>query len=245
MRYFTITLILLCSASFCTAEDFSLNKMKRLIVKSVTPKSELPQHDEIIALFNENHVNFNEIDIVNWSNYPYKPSVKFRIAYSKDEIFIQYIVNESCIRAHYINDEGSRPFTDSCVEFFSIPGEDSVYYNLEMNCLGVGTFAGGAKRTERTRFGSDVLSQIRRYSSLPKEVISSKEGNFEWSLTIALPIKLFSLSKVEPLKGRIIKANFYKCGDELLQRHYLSWNPIPIEKPNFHTPDYFGELLFD
>ncbi|MFR8633774.1 MAG: carbohydrate-binding family 9-like protein, partial [Barnesiella intestinihominis] len=25
---------------------------------------------------------------------------------------------------------------------------------------------------------------------------------------------------------------------------YLSWSPIPIEKPDFHRPDYFGELRF-
>ena len=26
-----------------------------------------------------------------------------------------------------------------------------------------------------------------------------------------------------------IRANFYKCGDELQKPHFLSWNPIKIE----------------
>ena len=41
------------------------------------------------------------------------------------------------------------------------------------------------------------------------------------------------------------KANFYKCGDNMPQKHYLSWHPIEIEKPNFHRPDHFGTLYFE
>ena len=42
-----------------------------------------------------------------------------------------------------------------------------------------------------------------------------------------------------------IKANFYKCGDELQTPHFLSWNPIQIEQPDFHRPDFFGTLEFE
>ena len=45
--------------------------------------------------------------------------------------------------------------------------------------------------------------------------------------------------------GDTIKANFYKCGDDMPQKHYLSWHPIRIEKPNFHRPDHFGTLIFE
>ena len=190
-------------------------------------------------------VQFNQIDIVNWKSFPYKPDVKFRIAYSKEEIYLQYIVKEKYIRAFYTKDEGSKPYQDSCVEFFIIPGLDSIYYNLELNCIGTGTFAGGANRKDRTRFNSDVTSLIRRSSSLGKEGFDTKEGNYEWTITIVLPISLFSLSEFPALEGRVVKANFYKCGDELPERHYLSWNPILLDSPNFHSPEYFGELYFE
>jgi hypothetical protein len=42
-----------------------------------------------------------------------------------------------------------------------------------------------------------------------------------------------------------IKANFYKCGDELQTPHFLSWNPIEIDQPDFHRPDFFGTLEFE
>lgn len=47
------------------------------------------------------------------------------------------------------------------------------------------------------------------------------------------------------MDGQTIKANFYKCGDELQTPHFLSWNPINIEKPDFHRPDFFGSLEFE
>lgn len=192
------------------------------------------------------NVPFHNLDVVNWDEFPEKPSVKFRIAYSNDEIYLQYVVKERYIRAFYTEDEGSAPYKDSCVEFFIIPSStDSIYYNLELNCIGVGTFAGGAGRQNRTRFGNDVTSQIRRVSTLGNEGFDTKEGDFEWRITIALPVSLFSLNRIEPLRGRSVKANFYKCGDDLPKRHYLSWNPIGTERPNFHTPLFFGELLFE
>lgn len=40
-------------------------------------------------------------------------------------------------------------------------------------------------------------------------------------------------------------ANFYKCGDKLQTPHFLSWNPINLEKPNFHCPEFFGTLNFE
>ena len=42
-----------------------------------------------------------------------------------------------------------------------------------------------------------------------------------------------------------IRANFYKCGDKTAHPHYLSWSPIDTPKPDFHRPDFFGELLLD
>ena len=39
--------------------------------------------------------------------------------------------------------------------------------------------------------------------------------------------------------------NVYKCGDNLSQPHFLSWQPIHTDKPNFHVPQFFGEVEFE
>jgi len=247
-------LLVLFTFPVSAQEDSSIQKTtmqqtKRLNVKEVSFSVPLPDHQQIDSMFNSMEIPFSKIDVENWSGYDYHPLVEFRIAYSKDEIYLQYHVVEQCIKAVYGADAGSAPYKDSCLEFFCIPdSNNSIYYNLELNCIGKGTFAGGAQRTDRTRFTDEVLSQIRRHSTLGSEPFGTKESNdepFEYTLTVAIPLKLYSLSQMEPLKGRTIKANFYKCGDEMPQKHYFSWNPIGTERPNFHTPQYFGELFFE
>ena len=31
--------------------------------------------------------------------------------------------------------------------------------------------------------------------------------------------------------------------DKTAHPHYLSWSPIGTEKPDFHRPEFFGELV--
>ncbi len=229
----------------------TMKKEKTLKVKEVRFNTPKPTCTQIDSMFKSEQIEFNNIDTENWSGYNYTPDVKFRIAYSPTEIYIQYSVTENDIKATYADDEGSAPYKDSCVEFFCIPDEYNNYYNLELNCIAKGTFAGGAERTGRTKYGKDVLNKIRRHSTLPTEAFGTKtkaensNQPYQWQVTVALPIELFSLAEVKPLKGRTIKANFFKCGDDMPERHYLSWNPIGTEKPNFHTPEYFGNLEFE
>ncbi|MDR1556412.1 MAG: hypothetical protein LBS88_05185, partial [Tannerellaceae bacterium] len=35
-----------------------------------------------------------------------------------------------------------------------------------------------------------------------------------------------------------------KCADDTDTPHYLSWNPIAVSAPDFHRPDFFGEIYF-
>ena len=41
-----------------------------------------------------------------------------------------------------------------------------------------------------------------------------------------------------------LRGNIYKCGDRTAHPHYLSWAPIGTPSPDFHRPEYFGEVLF-
>lgn len=220
--------------------------MPVLRVKKVVFDSAKPSIAEVAAMFEREKIEFNPIAVVNWKEYGYKPDVKFRIAHSVKEIYLQYVVKEEGVRATFGYDAGSKPYTDSCVEFFMIPSDkDSIYYNLEMNCIGHGTFAGGPDRKQRTRFGDEVISQIRRESTLGSEPFGDRAGEQEWTLTIAIPKSIYSLSEFSDFSGRTIRGNFYKCGDEMPVPHYLSWHPIPIPSPNFHKPEHFGPIFFE
>ena len=40
-------------------------------------------------LFDEEKIDFQPVQCVNWAEYPYKPKVNFRIAHTKNSIFMQ------------------------------------------------------------------------------------------------------------------------------------------------------------
>ena len=208
---------------------------------------------EIGAAMDEAGVEYNWIDVAQWPerNNGYKPEVRFRIAYSQQMLFIEYYVKEANIKALYSEDKDSKPFKDSCCEFFFSPECNNNYYNMELNCIGKGTFAfrRGGRKGPKIAYGEEIMKRIFRYSTLgeaPIETCGKETGElFEWKLTVAIPLECFTETPMNELQGKTMRANFYKCGDDMPKPHFLTWNRIELEKPDFHTPDFFCTLTFE
>lgn len=211
-------------------------------VKKISGKVQNAQ--QIPALFDDENIIYQPIRMVNWEAYPYQPNVSFRIAHTDDAILLHYKVTESSVRAKYGEDNGS-VWTDSCVEFFSIPAGDSIYYNLECNCIGTILLAAGPERNHREAAPFEITRQVKRWSSLGRDTFEEKTGECTWEVALLIPYHVFFKHTIKNLDGMNINANFYKCGDELQKPHFLSWNPIEIENPDFHRPEFFGTLEFE
>ena len=218
-----------------------------------TERSSYKKAAEIGAAMDEAGVEYNWIDVAQWPerNNGYKPEVRFRIAYSQQMLFIEYYVKEANIKALYSEDKESKPFKDSCCEFFFSPECNNNYYNMELNCIGKGTFAfrRGGRKGSKIAYGEEIMKRIFRYSTLgeaPIETCGKENGElFEWKLTVAIPLECFTETPMNELKGKTMRANFYKCGDDMPKPHFLTWNRIELDKPDFHTPDFFGALTFE
>ena len=218
-----------------------------------TERSSYKKAAEIGAAMDEAGVEYNWIDVAQWPerNNGYKPEVRFRIAYSQQMLFIEYYVKEANIKARYSEDKDSKPFKDSCCEFFFSPECNNNYYNMELNCIGKGTFAfrRGGRKGPKIAYGEEIMKRIFRYSTLgeaPIETRVKENGElFEWKLTVAIPLECFTETPMEALQGKTMRANFYKCGDDMPKPHFLTWNRIELDKPDFHTPDFFGALHFE
>jgi hypothetical protein len=236
------TLLMMAATAFLAVPE---RELPRLTVPKVDLGS-APAIERVDSLFEAGDFPLNEIGCVNWPDVsPDKPDVRFRIAHSGDEIYIKYYVSEGAIRAVYDSD-GNRPWEESCVEFFFQPGTDATFYNLEMSCIGYGITHG---RPPGHRHGTPIppedLAKVRRLPSMPRETFGIREGEHSWTLTLAIPVEIYSMSPVPPLSGRTARANFYKCGDKLPRPHFISWSPIDTPKPSFHEPGFFGELFFE
>jgi len=214
--------------------------MKRLSVQRIEWNN--PEVEEIALQFDKAAVPFHRIDTVNWKSYPYCPEVSFRIAHNGDAILLNYRINESDIKA-VCNQDNGRIWEDSCVEFF-ISFTEGSYYNIECNCIGKILIGKGSGRGEnRIRLPESILKKVDRRSSLGDSPLENRSG--DWELSLIIPKEIFSPEITGTFNNVKARGNFYKCGDCLQKPHYLSWNPILSDTPNFHLPEFFGEMEFE
>jgi len=183
------------------------------------------------------------IEILNWSAlYPYRPITQFNIARSNKSIFIKYSVRGSMLRAIYSNDQDP-VHDDSCVEFFCKPVGADTYTNFEFNCIGTCSASRRKSRYEDVvPFSMEEMQSIKRYPSIGRRAFNEMEGMFEWELTVEIPFNLIGIDP-QNLPKKLL-GNFYKCADGTDSKHFVTWSLVKTEKPDFHCPEFFGELYF-
>lgn len=175
--------------------------------------------------------------------YPNRPQVGFQVFYSSDALYIHFLVKEDFIKAQYVR-PNEAVWEDSCVEFFVSFDDRQTYYNIEMNPFGTGLVGYGTSDKEtRSRLSDARIQQINMYTE-----VKSVEGKKEWKAILEIPYSTFeeqTALSAGTLKGKTLHANFYKCGDGLPAPHFVTWNRIEFPTPNFHLPEFFGEVTFD
>lgn len=215
--------------------------MKKINIPSVQALNDCTI-EEASSILDDNGSK-SAIEIVNWpQQYAYKPITYFYIGRSDDAIFIKYNVTGSMLKAVYTKDH-SPVHEDSCVEFFCMPEGADKYTNFEFNCIGTCSASSRKGRNEDIiLFSDEEMESIERYPSIGRKAFKEMVGMFSWDLTVKIPMKLISIDpKNLPEK---IRGNFYKCADDTDSVHFVSWSPIATENPDFHRPEFFGELYF-
>ena len=149
-------------------------------------------------------------------------------------------MSENTIRA--VNTQvNSAVWEDSCVEFFIHFNDEKGYYNFEFNCIGTQLAGFGKTKLERDLLPQVVVATIKTESCISP--VKIKEAIY-WELSVAIPLNAFIHHNFSTLAGRQGRANFYKCGDKLPEPHFVAWCDIQSAEPNFHLPEFFGEIHF-
>lgn len=184
------------------------------------------------------------IDTLNWpGQFPYAPLSICSVAHTEKAIYLDFFVRCNYLRA--VNTaNNSSVHQDSCVEFFVQPRlDDPHYYNFEFNCIGT---IHAAKRLDRhtgEKLTDAELDTVQRYPSCGTRPFQEIQGLFTWNLLVVIPLSTMGVEwKGEPIEMR---GNFYKCADLASVPHFLSWNPITTEQPDFHRPEYFGKIILE
>lgn len=215
--------------------------MKEIAVKKITCSVYEAEH--VSRLMDVFSVEYNSIDVVNWSDYPYRPDVKFRVAHTGDSILVNYKVTEASVKAVAPADQG-RVWEDSCCEFFVRAENEDEYYNFECNCAGTLLVNFGIKG-DRHHAPENVLANVKRWSSLGRDPFEERIGECSWELSLVIPSTSLFNHNIKDLSGITLRGNFYKCGDLLQTPHFLSWSPIDLPQPCFHCPEFFGKMVFE
>ena len=185
----------------------------------------------------------------NWNDIPVAPidtklwtpeidiSATAQVCYNADALYLRLTAKEKNICAEETSITGM-PCKDSCLEFFFSPEEgDARYFNVEFNpakCMYIGL---GTSRYDSARILPPSTANIEPL------VIRTEDG---WEITYQITtafIRTF-FPNFTPASGKKMRANFYKCGDLTPVTHYFSWNPVDVPNPDFHRPEFFGELIF-
>jgi hypothetical protein len=185
-----------------------------------------------------------DVECVNWpETFPYAPLCSGRVARTQDALVVDFRVSGLDLRAQNLTDNG-RQWEDSCVEVFIKDPQEDTYYNFEINALGMVLACRGADRHGREARPASEMGQILRFAT-DNNVIPDPTGELTgvqtWRVGVVIPFQLIGVDSKHLPKS--IRANFYKCGDKTAHPHYLSWSPIDTPKPDFHRPEFFGELL--
>jgi hypothetical protein len=177
------------------------------------------------------------------------PIVAVKVAYSENALYVKFNVYDQfikCVNSSYQSDV----WKDSCVEFFFVPSllVENGYFNLEMNCGGNALFHFQKKRgINEIQIEAKDFNEIELFHSLPKYFEAEITKKTEWILSYKIPFRILKkyYEFEVPTRGDKWLINFYKCADETSHPHWLTWSFVDKKFPDFHIPEYFGELQFD
>jgi len=183
-------------------------------------------------------------------NYPwYKSGLKqktvVKMLHDDKSIFALFLCEDKHIHAERIG-LNSLVCLDSCVEFFADPGTGN-YFNLEMNCCGTMLIGYGLDRYKRTLVSQRIADKINFFKSVPGTIKSESPDDESWFLEIEIPLSMIeelTNVKIEKLSGKSWKVNFFRCGGKT-DDQYACWSPIVAPKPDYHRPEYFGDIIFE
>ena len=177
-----------------------------------------------------------------WLTNGYRPRVEVRLGWSARALHVRFRVGEKKVPVRYTRFQDP-VYKDSCVEFFvdMFPAKTLGYVNFEMNAGGTLLAAFGPDRAHRRPLWPEDLAGM--------SVVTGEEDwpgvGDSWRVSYDVPLALFRKLYGEDVRsGHRAAANFYKCGDETALPHYGAWSPVGTASPDFHRPEFFGELVF-
>lgn len=184
--------------------------------------------------------DWNQIPVFPIDQVLWEPDTGIRaegqLCHDTDNLYVHLRAQEKDIRAE--NTEPMSPvYEDSCLEFFFQREQDRNYFNFEINPNGCLNVQIGPEKGDRI---SLVRVDAADYFDIRADY--TEDG---WEVFYRIPLKFLQTFYQDFDFSGDLMANAYKCGNKTVHKHYIAWQPVLSEKPNFHRPEYFGRMHFE
>lgn len=179
-----------------------------------------------------NLIKEEKLDCFNQNNNSTYPETVVKLCWSEKGLAVKFHSMEKNALARY-SGKNEPVYLDSCVEFFFNPNptSDRRYLNFELSA-GKGLLIGLREKRKD-----------KKYLDFQTEMfdVETEIHNGDWYGKLFIPFS-FILRYYDIIEN-VFLGNFYKCGDETEIKHYLSWNKVETDRPDFHRPDCFGKII--
>jgi hypothetical protein len=184
------------------------------------------------------------------------PGVEVKTVWDDDYLGVMFRVDDHYVRCEctQFQDQVSR---DSCCEFFIAPVANSLasspYFNFEVSANGTMLvyYCTDANRVlPPVQLPIEEWATIKMAASLVSTVgtpiLPEIRTPTTWSIEYHIPWSLLTRYSGcgSPNAGTTWSCNFFKCGSATSHPHWGTWAQVPLERPAFHTPEFFGAIDF-
>lgn len=184
---------------------------------------------------------YTEMCSYHWeAPVPYRPETYCKIGIVAGDLIASIKCYETNPKAVYTKRD-EPIYKDSCLEFFVAPVENkNEYVNVECNANGAFLCEFGAERGNRR-----LVSSFASLSPVVEPFNGEDDNGAFWGVTVKLTKDFVSDIYDVPVNDvtfNVVRANFYKCGDECETPHYIAFSPVTTLPPGFHNPECFKEF---
>ena len=174
-----------------------------------------------------------------WWEEGEKEQTEVKMFWDNTFLYVSFKCEDRHIRADHYN-TNARTYNDDCVELFWNPNpqeQKEDYYQFEINCIG--NLLSVRKSNRRTIMLPYITQTIQG------TVNDDTDMDTGWIIEMAVRFSEYpELSEREtPLPGDMWRVGLNRCGG-VTNAQYSQWSPSQTDRPNFHKPDDFGEIIF-
>lgn len=181
-----------------------------------------------------------------WYESGKKEQTVAKMLWDDTHLYVAFICEDVHIWAEHTKRD-SPVYKDDTVEVFTAPNPDRphAYFNIEMNVLGIFLDQfhpdGPGVQVEEEWNGEGI--QIK--TSIAGTLNDDSDEDQYWILEAAIPFRNFAdvAKHTPPQSGDVWNLGLNRLGGKTNEQ-YSQWSASQTEKPQFHSPDDFGRVVF-